>query len=155
MSRYRLLLLVSCLAGWVTAAMATDQTVTVVGWTLHLFDRNGRCVLEYTQGCVTGVFSLAPTPPCRFVDEPGAFPQTAQFKTEGKQRTLVLVFGTPYHGTDLNLPAKNVYCGTASQAVMLTNNKIYLSKRIAEGGLRCEGYGVDKREFAIFDEEWR
>jgi len=152
---HRLLLLALCLVGWTTMSLATEQTATVGGWRLHLLDRNGVCILEYTRGGVTKEFTLTPTPPCRFVDRPGAFPQTARLRTKSKMRTLVLVFGTPYQDTSFNLPAKDVYCGTVSQAVMLTNKKVYLSQRIAEGGLRCEGYGVDEREFMIFNEEWR
>lgn len=151
---YGLLLIILLFPGYTTAAIATDQTVTVMGWKLHLIDRAGSCVLEYTKGSITGEFTIVPTPPCRFVDERGIFPQTAQFKTKGKRRTLVIVFGTPYRGPAIDVPAKSVYCGTASQAVMLADKEIRLSMRIAEGGIRCEGYGVDEREFRMFDEEW-
>lgn len=155
MTRHYALAMALLLAGCAKPATATDQTAAVAGWQLHLLDRDGVCVLEYAKDGMTGEFTLAPAPPCRFVDEAGAFPQTEQFKSKGSNRTLVIVFGTPYRGAPVKLQTKGAYCGTDSQAVMLADKDIRLSRRVAAGGIRCEGYGVDQREFVIFDEEWR
>jgi hypothetical protein len=147
------LILALCLVGLATDVVAADHTTTVAGWTLQLFDRNDVCILKYTKDSISDEITLTPAPPCRFIEKTGKGVQIERFETKGKKRTLVLVFGTPYQNDTLKSPGKN--CGTTSQAIMLTDSNVHLSKRIAEGGLRCEGEEVDKREFIIFDKEWR
>lgn len=138
--------------GCVTGPSVAGEFTTVAGWQIRLVEKDAACRVTYAKEDLSGGLTLVPEPPCRFVGEVGTVPQTVEFNGRNK-RVLIIVFGTPYRG---KLPARyaseKAYCGTVSQAIVVTSQAVHLSKRVAEGGLRCEGRELDKREFELFDE---
>lgn len=128
-------------------AVASDA-INVRGWAIKLIEQGDSCMLKVSRGQVVEQFRLAPTAPCRFVGPDAKSIQIEEFVAEN--RTLFVVFGTPYAG-DFNR-RQDRYCGTVSQAVAVSPIEIRLSERVAEGGLRCEGEPIDRREFELFNE---
>ena len=138
--------------GCVSSPSVASEMATVAGWEIRLVERDATCLVTYAKEDTAGEHTLVPTPPCRFVGEAGSVPQIVQFNNHDK-RFLIIVFGSPYLGKPpAKLASEGVYCGTVSQAIVVTSQAVRLSKRVAKGGLRCEGRMLDKLEFELFDE---
>lgn len=121
----------------------------IAGWRLRIVEAGETCALDYAKGVSHGQLALQSAAPCRFVGQ-GVTPQTRAYADN--TRTLAIVFGTRYQGKSFrSLLDRGIYCGTVSQGVVLTDQTVSLSRRVAEGGVRCEGSGVDAREFDLFD----
>lgn len=133
------------------ASFAADSNVVLAGWNLNLINKGNVCILTAGNSKSTHEMVLVPTPPCEFSFH--GEPKKAQYMhfDEPADQTVFIIFGTPYGG---ELPASwpNIYCGTESQGILITDNAVRLSKHVARGGLRCSGRGIDALQFRMFNE---
>jgi hypothetical protein len=113
---------------------------------LSLIERDGRCYIAHTGHGLDGELETALTPPCRVVMRPnGDEPQQVIYDDLGA--TVLILVGTPGEaaGPPLEPPA---YCGTASQGLILTAERVSLSERVGQGR-KCNT-GEDEKEFWLF-----
>lgn len=132
-------------------AELTESSFVVGKWRLALAVKDGLCLLNYSNSESERELVLAPVPPCEFATQgPSKELQSFDFEAPIAQ-TILIVFGTAFTGA---IPASwpKAYCGTVSQAILLREDELKLSERVAEGGLRCSGKAVDKLQFKMFNE---
>ena len=95
------------------------------------------------------MLSLVPRPPCHF--SLGHEGKVQRFTyPELDDATVVIVIGTPPE-KDLAEPLTlRDDCGEESQGVILRQELVSLSERVARGSLKCADAGVDEKEFWLF-----
>lgn len=111
-------------------------------------EQEGRCVLRIEGEGAASTLPLAPKPPCAFVHDKKGRLQTFRYEDVGVDATLI-VLGTPADEptrTDANIPG-DVYCGTVSHGVLVSDGRVQLSQKPLEGLLACATYGLDEKVF--------
>ena len=113
-------------------ASQTDIT-SITNLELKLLDDNGNCVLNDGNSSRF----LRPMAPCYFVRVAGSL-QVYQ----NKQVKIIAVVGTP---------VKKGRCGQQVQGLIIDNNTVRISERIAEGSTVCADKGLDGYHFSLFE----
>lgn len=136
-------LLASCIAA---SEMQVDE-ITVKGVKLKLLAKNKSCMLVNNQSEI----KLAPIPPCYFLRISDGAPQFYSYKDVGVDAVLI-VSGSPVSETvrkEWGLSASDV-CGTVGQGILISGDKVQVTKEVLEGGVLCKDSGSDEKNFWYF-----
>lgn len=138
-------------AGCSVAGERPMDEVSLMGSTLQLVEREGKCVLIH--GSSESV--LSPEPPCFFLRKPaGGGPQFYAYDDVGVDAVLIAA-GTqvPAEKRDLWTLPEGAVCGWHGQGVLIREGQVSLTVETLEGGLFCRDYGVDEKNYWHFAHE--
>ncbi len=113
-------------------AIQTD-IASIANLELKLFDDNGNCLLKNGDNS----YVLRPMAPCYFV----RIADTLQVY-QNNQSNVIAVVGTP---------VKKGHCGQQVQGLIIDNNTVRISERVAEGSTVCADKGLDAYHFSLFE----
>ena len=113
-------------------ATQTDKT-SVANLELELLDDNGNCVLNDGNS----YRFLRPMAPCYFIRVANSL-QVYQ----SNQAKIIAIVGTP---------VKKGRCGQQVQGLIIDNNTVRISERVAEGSTVCADKGLDAYHFSLFE----
>ena len=113
-----------------------SDEVTVNNTTFELMNRDGKCQLQSGKNTV---IKLSIKAPCYFVRQNNTLLEYKQ-----KDHRIIAVIGDTIE--------KSKRCGRVARGILMTENGVSLSSRIAKGSIYCADKGLDNAQYDLFGE---